>query len=202
MANDKKFTARSLSTISRDNGSFSRSEIIPDWLNDFAKSQQAITTTKADSNSIYDQINSILGNKGKFSTVQEAVENFKQRTGLTEYLKQIKQAQDTKEDVFSKIPELKTFIDNYVDAHPGTSIEAVIHDLLKLKSVKENLPEANDLPEDIKRYINDKITEKRQNSPYAMKEDLQLGKVDVKVDDNLAKDNDPFGGCNPNRQGM
>lgn len=191
-------------SVSRDPSFTTVSEKVPNWLSDFANSfEKESAKPKSQSYSLYDQINGILGQKSKYSTVEEAVDDMKKRTGLSDYIEQIKQAQGMMEaqNPFAKMPEVKTFIDNYVKEHPGTSVDAVIHELLKLNPVKEHLPQKDDVPEAIKRYINTQITETRSNTGQTS-EHLQLGKVDLKNDKNTVKDNDPFSGCMPNREGM
>lgn len=195
---------RHQSVISRDPSFTTVSEKVPDWLSEFANAfEKESAKSKSQSYSLYDQINGILGQKGKYSTVEEAVNDMAKRTGLSDYIEQVKQAQDMMEsqNPFAKMPEVKTFIDNYVKEHPGTSVDSVIHELLKLNPVKEHLPQKDDVPEAIKRYINTQITEARSNTGHTS-EHLQLGKVDLKSDKNTVKDNDPFSGCMPNREGI
>lgn len=199
-----KYYGRSLSNISRDTSSTDSGDREPSWFKDYVKNleKEAVKSKKEDY-ALFDQINNILGNKSKYSSVEEAVLDMQRRTGLLGLLNQKKQAQALTEskhqgsEVFKDIPELKTFIDNYVEDRPGTSVDAVIHDLLKIKSIKEKLPEGDDVPEEIKRYINDKIAEINMSRPHSGEEDLELGKLDLDVDDNLTSDNDPFAGCTP-----
>src|ERR1700743_1705809 len=161
-----KYYGRSLSNISRDTSSTDSGDREPSWFSDYVKNleKEAVKSKKEDY-ALFDQINSILGNKSKYSSVEEAVLDMQRRTGLLGLLNQKKQAQALNEskhqdsEFFSKIPELKIFIDNYVEDRPGTAVDAVIHDLLKIKSIKEKLPDGDDVPEEIKRYINDKISE-------------------------------------------
>jgi hypothetical protein len=193
---------RSMPPISRDNGAIDRGEPTPAWLSEFTNNlEKEAVKSKQEDYSLYDQINSILGNKSKYSTVQEAVEDMKKRTGLSLYLDQLKATAQAQTSLFEQIPELRTFIDNYVKARPGTSIDAVIHDLLKIKSIQNKLPKSDDVPDEIKRYINDQIASARDSSPASHSgENLQLGKVDLSVDDDLTNENNPFRGCEPTRK--
>lgn len=200
-----KHYSRSQSIVSRDTSFSEINQKEPSWFKDFVSNlEKNSTKSKKDDYSLYDQVNSILGNKSKYSTVEEAVLDMQKRTGLTDLLNQKKQAQDLTANkyqdskILNEIPQLKTFIDNYVDDHPGASVESVIHDILKVRSIKDKLPEGDDLPEEAKRYINDKISEVNMQNPKNDENNLDLGKVDMSgSDENIAEDNDPFSGCEP-----
>lgn len=200
----QKYYGRSPSHISRDTSSTESGGREPSWFSDFVNNfEKEAVKSKKDDYSLFDQINSILGNKSKYSSVEEAVLDMQRRTGLLGLLTQRKQAQVKTEQKYqsskllNKIPSLKTYIDNYVEDRPGTSVDAVVHDLLKVKSIKEKLPDGDDVPEEIRHYINDKITEISMLRPPSGEEDLELGKLDLSTDDNTSSDNDPFGGCTP-----
>lgn len=199
-----KYCGRAGSHISRDTSSTDNGSREPSWFGEFVNNlEKAGVKSKREDHSLFDQINGILGNKSKFSNVEEAVMDMQRRTGLLDLLTQKKQAQlltDKKHEnskLLSDIPTLKTFIDNYVEDRPGTSVDAVVHDLLKIKSIKEKLPEGDDVPDEVRRYINDKITEINMQRPPSGEDDLDLGKLDLSTDENTASDNDPFGGCEP-----
>jgi hypothetical protein len=200
-----KHYSRSQSVVSRDTSFSEVNSKEPSWFSDFVSNlEKESAKSKKDDYSIYDQINSILGNKSKYSTVEEAVLDMQKRTGLTDLINQKKQAQDQttnkhqKSKMLNDIPQLKTFIDNYVEDRPGASVESVVHDVLKVKSIKDKLPDGDDLPDDVRHYINDKITEVNMLNPKTNEEDLDLGKLDMSSsDENTSADNDPFGGCEP-----
>lgn len=199
----QKYYGRATS-ISRDMSSYDSGGNAPSWFGEFVDNlEKAAVKSKKDDHNLFDQINNILGNSSKYSNVEEAVLDMQRRTGLLELLRQKKQAQlltDKKYEnskLLTEIPQLKTFIDNYVEPRPGTSVDAVVHDLLKIKSIKDKLPEGDDVPEEIRRYINDKITEVNMEHPSSTGSDLDLGKLDLSTNDNTASDNDPFSGCMP-----
>ncbi|SRR5258708_796501 len=197
-----KYHGRSTSVISRDTSYIESSNKEPSWFSDFVNNfeKEAVKSKKEDY-SLFNQINSILGNKSKYSSVEEAVLDLQRRTGFLELIKQQKQAQLNtdnkyeKSQIFSEIPSLKIYIDNYVKDRPGTSVDAVVHSLLKITSIKDKLPQGDDVPEEVKHYINDKILESKSMHPN--EESLELGKLDLSTDDNTATDNNPFGGCTP-----
>lgn len=200
-----KYSNRGGIPIARDADYTERSEKLPSWLDDFAANieKNSVRSVQEDKN-LYEQINSILGNKkSKYSTVDEVVLDMQKRTGLFDLLQKKKaNAEKKMPEIFGEAPEMKTFIDNYVDARPGTSVIAVVHDLLKMNSVRDKLPEPDDVPEDVKHYINDKIGEANLLHPTEKgSENMNIGKVDLSVDDNVASDNNPFSGCEPKRAG-
>ena len=170
-----------------------------------------------DDYSMYDQINAIVSDKGsKFSSVEEKVQSMVERTGLKKMLATVttdaKQPLNTQAQlqmpmeepankqvqIFASIPELKTFIDNYIDARPGTSVDAVVLDALKINQIKQKLgSNADDLPLEVRRYISFKLGEATKDNAFT--DDSQLGKVDTSVDKNVV--DDPLAVCNPARDG-
>lgn len=199
----QKYYGRSPSNISRDTSSTDSGDRVPSWFGDYVKNlEKEAVKSKKDDYSLFDQINNILGNKSKYSNVEEAILDMQKRTGLLDLINHKKQAQAPiqKKYEHSKllkdIPALKTFIDNYVEDRPGTSVDAVVHDLLRIKSIKEKLPQGDDVTEEIRHYINDKITEINMMHPPSGEDDMELGKLDLS-DDNTSSDNDPFAGCEP-----
>lgn len=155
-----------------------------------------LENTKKTSFDAIEQINRILGNKSKYSTVDEAVLDMKKRTGLYDYLLNVKASSNIMEEV----PMIKTYVDNYVEDHPNASVFSVIHDLIKIRQIRDKLPTTDDVPPEVYKYINDKLAEfesrKRDKS-----DSTQIGKVDLSVDDNIFKDNNPFSGCEPDAGG-
>src|SRR3984957_13326671 len=124
-----KYYGRSVSTISRDNGGVERGERGPSWFNDFVSNLEKNSIKSKRDISMLEQINNILGNKSKYSNVEEAVLDMQKRTGLFDFLNS-KRASDQNNlqevpAIFTKIPAMKTFIDNYVGDRPGTSVESV-----------------------------------------------------------------------------
>jgi hypothetical protein len=193
-----KYFTRNPSVISRDNSSFDRGDRTPSWFNDFANNlEKESAKSKREDYSIFDQMNNILGNKSKYSTVAEAVEDMQRRTGLFDILrkKQASNIEHANIALFKEIPVLKTYIDNYVDDRPGTSVEAVIHDLLKIKTIKEKLPQSDDVPIEVKKYINSKIMEANKNTVKNDSDEMELGKLDLTQD--VDSVDDPLGICMP-----
>ena len=196
MSNEKHYN-KSGFAISRDPSSIERGEKEPDWFKDYVANMEA-NAAKTRPSSIFEDISGILGGKNKFSTVEEVVDDMAKRTGL--YQMQQKKASEAGKfdniEIFKEVPNMKTYIDNFIEDRPGTSIESLLHDMRKVKSIKDKLP-ASDVPLDVKLYINDKLFQKKQENPDTGREDMNLGKVDMEVDDNLANENNPFQGCEP-----
>src|SRR5271166_2031273 len=108
-----KYYGRAPSSISRDTSSTDSGDREPSWFSDYVSNlEKAGVKSKKDDYSLFDQINNILGNKSKYSSVEEAVLDMQRRTGLLELIKQTKSAQA--QDTLKNIPQLKIFVDNYV----------------------------------------------------------------------------------------
>ena len=197
-----KYSVRSIPLITRDDyQEFTTKEKSPNWLNDFENNleknldKSAVQTAKNDK-SLYEQISSILGSKSKFSTVDEAVNDMKKRTGLTDFLK--KKANEERENILVSMPEVKTFIDNFIKDRPGVAIEAVVHELLKMNPIRNNLPDRNDVPDYVRKYINKKIIEVKKEKPSRDMNNSNLGKTDLSDNsDGQASENDPLASLNP-----
>lgn len=198
----KNHYGRSSFTINRDNDEVIKNPRHPDWIDEFASNlEKSAVKSKKDDYALFDQISHIMSGKSKYSTVEEAVEDLKRRTGLTSYLEKVKSASVIVENIqaFKDAPELKIFIDNYVSDNPGTTPEAVVHNALNIKTIKERLPLGDDLDDDVKKYINDKLIEEQAQHKSPKSEDMNLGKNDNSVNDQLQVD-DPFSACEPARK--
>lgn len=186
--------------FSRDDTVFETKSQEPSWYNDFVSNLDG--NAKKTNASVYDEINAILNNvKPKYSTVEEAVVDMQKRTGLIEYLNR-KEAQAMAEkqrsdipQTLKDIPELKIFIDNFIQERPGIAVEAVADAAVKINSIKNKLPNRNDVGDDVRKYISDKITEHKKL--YQINEDvnLNLGKADFKEDKTVV--DDPLGLLEP-----
>lgn len=207
----KPYYTRGVPMVSRDEDTREAPESHrSDWFSEFAArlAKEAATPaarpTGKPEPSLYDQISQILGaqpKKTKYSSVEDAVSDMRRRTGLTELL--AKQAQDASEsgdtpELFTAVPDARVFIDNYIEDRPGTSVDACVAAMMRIPSIKSQLPDVDDVAEDVKRYINAKLSEQERLNPQPSL-GQGIGKADVsKVDDaSMARDNNPFGGCEP-----
>ena len=184
-------TKRHLPSVYRHGNDIGQNGSTPSWYSDFVDNLQK--NSYNGSSSIYEEISSILGNtKPKYSSVEEAVQDMKDRSGLGKYLESLK-ATASDENLLNDIPELKVFIDNFVEGRPGTSIDAVVHDLLKIDSIRNKLPDKNDVGDGIKKYINQQIAQHTANKPEDI--NMDIGKVEQSTDMPI---DDPLGLCEPN----
>lgn len=74
----------------------------PAWLKDFAKEmagKTAVEVIREQQSSFIDQISGIVNNKSKFSTVEDAVADYQERTGLAAYLNKIQAGTDNLDKV-------------------------------------------------------------------------------------------------------
>lgn len=194
-----KYYGRSLSSVSRDNSIESSSEKNPDWFEEFANNleKEAVKSKREDA-SIFDQVSQILGAKSKYSSVEEAVLDMQKRTGLYDLLN--KQA-SSKVELFQTIPNLKNFIDNFIESRHGLNVspESLEYQIISIENFKSKLPNKNDVPDDVKKYINEKIIEvkNKKNIGTSDKNDVSdFGKLDLTSSD---KDiDDPLSVCDPN----
>lgn len=79
--------------ITRQDGLTERDSNLAPWLKQFAgkKALTVVEQTRArDTQSLVSQINSIMGSKARYATVDDAVNDMKERTGLDTYLNQLK----------------------------------------------------------------------------------------------------------------
>lgn len=186
----KKFTQRALPSIqlnSQDNSA---------WENSFIDNLQQ--TAKTHSDSIYEEISAILGNtKPRYSSMSEAIDDMRNRSGLAALLDAKKALAFIKEPkIFQEIPQMKVFIDNFVSDRPGTSIENVVNDLLKINDIKDKLPANTDIDDEVKAYINERIVESSAKTDHN-DVNMDLGKITHNLP--LTSD-DPFDICEPTKQ--
>jgi hypothetical protein len=193
---NNKYSRRALPSVSREDSTAS-------WIDDFIGNLEKVSvTSQSDAQrSIYEDISAIIGNtKSKFSNVEEAVKDLKERTGLNALLKARASLESTnvqEPDIFKEIPEMKIFIDNFIDSRPGTSVESVIHDLMKLDHVRNKLPDRSDVDDGVRSYINGRIGNKLTETTDHNKVDLHIGKVDQSTP---ATTDDPLAICEPAKQ--
>jgi hypothetical protein len=77
-----------------------------EWMNELQNNlEKGAVQSREKDKSLYDQINNIINNKSKYPSVQAAVEDMKERSGLTTYLKNknIKKASDNNQVIDKKV---------------------------------------------------------------------------------------------------
>ncbi len=204
----------------------SESELDEDhWLNQFQKKliEKDAVQPKSVDRSLFDQISSIMNNKSKYPSVAAAVEDMKERSGLSAFLNNInktsvedssqttKQASDQNSVLHKKVkmekklpivimkcPQIETTLDNVIKSTRGNlSISAILN---KIRSIHEgDVSDAKDWDS------NDLIIHVSQKNLAAKSENTdannssQLGSLnDVANDDDIDPANtDAFSGLVP-----
>lgn len=142
--------------------------------------------------SLYDQISSIMGgtSKSKYPTVEAAVEDMKKRTGLNQFISDIMAADErTKKvasvDLFKKVPQVKTTIDNYLEDTNGNVVLPAV--LERIRSIHSNdvIDESDWKDESLMRYITDKCQEVKSKYPSLDPNYTNLGKIDQIRDEDI-----------------
>lgn len=202
---------RHQSVISRH----SEQEIDEDnWLSRFQKNLQkdAVQPRSVD-DSLFHQINTIMNNKSKHTSVSAAVEDMKQRSGLTDYLAKLnktstdevtvkKVAQDKSNDptptVIKKFPAIKQTIENYIrDTKGNLPLPAIID---KIRSIHQSdVSDAKDWDDEkLLRLISQMNLRAKQDNPNVYEEHNNLGTHDAVSDSELDPSNrDAFYALNP-----
>src|SRR5258708_1492395 len=72
------------------------------WLKQFEKSLQKGAVQPRTQQSLFDQINSIMNQKSKYPSVEAAVEDMKERSGLKAYLNKVKISEVEEAEITTK----------------------------------------------------------------------------------------------------
>ena len=178
------------------------------WLKQFEKNLQkgAVQPRKIE-DTLYHQINSIMnGSSSKYPSVEAAVEDMMQRSGLNDYLhevkvseqqaKQKKVANDTNDAMHKKVevekmmpivikkcPSIKNTLENYIrDTRGNLSIPAIIAKVQGIHS--QDVSEAQDWEdENLIRLVSKLNLEAKKNNPAAFEDYGNLGKRDTQTSD-------------------
>lgn len=122
------------------------------WLRQFENSLHKTSVQPRGTESVFDQINSIMNTKSKYPSVQAAVDDMMQRSGLTAYLEiektssqeeepqpkkiaqqQPKPSQDKVPQVIQEKPSIRSTLDNIIkDSRGNMSVPAIISRLHSL----------------------------------------------------------------------
>lgn len=195
----KKYSNRSLPSVQLNGESQQKEATEKAWYEDFLSNLQKTQMAQAQQRSISDEISAIMGNpRPKHSSVEEAVLDMQERTGLRQYLAQKEALAFIQEpEIFAKVPQMKVFIDNFVKDRPGTSVESVVHDLLKIDEIRDAIENRSDVDDEIRSYINKQIAESKSNTHEHGHVDMNFGKVDQSSADTS---DDPLAICEPMRR--
>jgi len=194
------------------------------WLHRFEKSllKGAVQTKKQDS-SLFDQINTIMNGKSKFHSVDAAVQDMKERSGLAAYIEKInksskkdipaskKIASDNQDAIDKKVemtpivlkkqPNIKKTIENYINATKGNlSVPAILD---KIRSIHCNdVSNSKDWEDDLLIILVSKLNlEAKKNNPGTFQDYSNLGSRDSSFDSDIDPENsDAFHCLTPVKQ--
>lgn len=192
------------------------------WLKQFQKNLQKGAVQPRTQNSLFDQINSIMNGKSKYPTVDAAVEDMKERSGLTAYLNKIKTSEDeapakkvTASDnnnviekkvkgvpiVIKKCPDIQNTLDNYIrDTKGNLPVPAIIE---KVRSIHQaDVSDAKDWDdEELIRLVSKLNLGAKKNNPNSYENYSNLGRRDVDSDSDVdPSNNDAFHALTPVKQ--
>ena len=191
----KKHGYRTMPLISRTSDDVEDCPSLPNWMKEFANNLSKISVQpRKHEDSVFDQISSIVNStKPKYSSVEAAVQDMQERSGLLEYQKKIKAAansvkiaacdceneeQDEPEIKIFKIrPQIQSTFDNYIEDTKGNlPIPAIIE---KIKSIhKSDVSDDSAWSDDnLMQYVNEKCIEVKKMHPDDDISEVNLGKI-------------------------
>jgi hypothetical protein len=186
------------------------------WLKEFEKKLLKDAVQPRSNSSLYDQINSIMnGTKAKYPSVQAAVDDMMQRSGLSNYLKVSEETEGTKKvaqsqvapqkarsdspDIVVENPAILRTIENYVKATRGNLPIPAILD--KIRSIHQGDVSEDKLWEDDKliRLISKLNLEAKKNNPASYEDysNLAVGDRDAGESDIDPSNTDAFNALMP-----
>ena len=186
------------------------SEKLSPLLTQFAKSVAPISVVdqarSRNAQSFMQQLTSIMTGKQRYATVDDAVKDMQERTGLTTHLENIKSAKkkvNKQANLESEIPEPFTKYDfsndiiNYIrnnikNSGGGSSIASIQYDLI---SVFPKLDASDVMNDEVAKYINNCIYDEQKMLPDNSNNNQNLGRGVGK--DLLVQDQDPWAGLLP-----
>jgi len=163
------------------------------WMNQLAKNLESNAVEPRQQKSMYDQINNIMNTKkSKFSSVEDAVQDMRERSGLKAYLDKVKQAaarkaaktaqtQNTSTSgaaptIFTTAPMVKNTLENFVHETRGNSSVPAI--LEKIKEIhRMDAPDPKDWDdENLIKYISVLNSKEKSKFPKNDAEYMELGR--------------------------
>ena len=181
------------------------------WLEQLNKLEKEAVQSKPIDTFLFDQINSIMNGKSKYPSVDVAVKDMQERSGLTAYLKKVNNNVKTASDnnsiikkriklepiVIKKNPNIKRTIENIIKSSNGNLPLPTILD--KIKSIhKKDISEDKDWEDrGLLIFISGLNLEEKQKHPVNSDE-YNLGKCDNYSSDDIDISNtDAFHSLNP-----
>ena len=172
-----------------------------DWMKQLEKNLERSAVEPHKDKSIYDQITSIMNNKkSKFSSVEDAVQDMRERSGLTAYLEKVKKAQQSFAEkkaqaengtpsIFTVAPTVKNTLENFVHETRGNAtVPAIIE---KLKEIhRMDIPDPKHWEDDnLVRYVSNLNAKEKQKYPRNEAEYIDLGKAPRLQDKDIDTEN-------------
>lgn len=192
------------------------------WLKQFQKTlQKGAVQPKNRDSSVFDQINSIMNSKSKYPSVAAAVDDMKERSGLTAYLDRLsktseeftkrKTASDNNQVIDKKVkctpiviqkhPQIRQTLDNHIrDTKGNTSVPAIID---KIRSIHQNdVSDAKDWEDDdLIRLVSQINLAAKRDNPNSYENYHNLGSRDNSADSEIDPSNtDAFHALTPVKQ--
>ncbi len=185
------------------------------WLKQFQNKLEREAVQSKSNQSVFEQITSIMNSKSKYPSVEAAVEDMKERSGLKAYLenklsndkKLPKTASDENNAihkqidlpiVIKKYPPIKSTIENYIkDTKGNLPIPAIID---KIKSIhKSDVSHAEDWEDEkLVRLVSALNLKAKKDNPAILDNPGNLGTLDVLDDSEIDPSNtDAFYALNP-----
>ncbi len=191
------------------------------WLDRFAdrvakKDKTPVTAVEAgrlrNKANLMDQIQSIVGGKTRYSSVENAVRDYQERTGLSEYLRRVQSGQNngqtktayTLPSSFSQYnknvqDKLISYINNTIETNKGyISIPALQQDIKQL--FRNDGVQAQDIDNlEVAKFLNDLIILRQRDNNSHDVNNLNIGKdVGTKNVEDDGSNTDFFKGLLPN----
>jgi hypothetical protein len=191
------------------------------WLKQFEKSLQKSAVQQKKQQSLFDQINNIMNQTSKYPSVEAAVEDMKERSGLTAYLKKAenedpqetaitkKVAADVNNVIHKKVkmpliiekfpPVLKTLENCIRDSKGNLSLPAIIE---RVRSIHQgDISDAKDWDADDLMYLVSQMNlDTKKNNPDSYQDYSNLGGRDVISDSEIDPSNtDAFHALMPSK---
>lgn len=159
------------------------------WMNQLAKNLERNAVEPRKERSVFDQINNIMNNskKSKFSSVEDAVQDMRERSGLVDYLKKVKSAVDRKAEkkaqaqntptIFNTAPMVKNTLENFIRETRGNATVPAI--LEKIKEIhRMDVPDPKDWEdENLVKFISATNAKEKAKHPQNDAEYMELGRA-------------------------
>lgn len=190
------------------------------WLKQFEKNLQKGAVQPRSQQSLFDQISSIMNGKSKYPSVEAAVQDMQDRSGLTAYLDKINKSSETQPTakkvqasdnqnafdkevkgvpiIIKKHPDIQKTLDNYIkDTKGNLPVPAIID---KIRSIHQSdVSDANDWDdENLIRLVSTMNLAAKRDNPGTYQSYNNLGRRDTGADSEIdASNTDAFNALTP-----